>query len=227
MTSSKISDDPPLRTLPCVAFEGYRCIAMGELEFVARKVKEVMEKGEIAPIIILEEATSRLVEVDFRGSADEVVGRFRQDENNQPPVTGYTEKRGIGRPKLGVVAREVTLLPRHWEWLNRQPGGASVALRKLVEEARRSHQQKDRARESQESVHRFLSNLAGNLPGFEEALRAFYSKHYERFHVMVDPWPQDIRDHARKLAATAIRDEAALPESAPRNPAAHPPASAD
>lgn len=227
VTSARINPDRPWRTLPCVAFEGYRCIAVGELGFVARKVKEVMEKGEMAPIIILEEATSRPVEVDFRGSADDVVGRFRQDENNQPPVTGLPEKRGIGRPKLGVVAREVTLLPRHWEWLNRQPGGASVALRKLVEEARRCHQPKDRARESQESLHRFLSTLAGNLPGFEEALKAFYSKHYERFYEMIDPWPQDIRDHSRKLAAAAIRDEAALSGSAHPDPAAHPPAGTD
>src|ERR1043165_2680260 len=97
--------------------------------------------------------------------------------------------RGRGRPKLGVVAREVTLLPRHWEWLNGQPGGASVALRKLVEEAKRASHGKDRARQSQEAVHRFMYVVAGNLPGFEEASRAFYAGNQERFNAMVESWP--------------------------------------
>jgi hypothetical protein len=105
---------------------------------------------------------------------------------------------------LGVVAREVTLLPRHWEWLNGQPGGASVALRKLVEEARRANETKDRARRSQEAAYRFLSAMAGNLPGFEEATRAFFAGDRSRFDDMVEPWPADVRDHSRRMAAAAF-----------------------
>ncbi|MFY0534142.1 DUF2239 family protein [Nannocystis pusilla] len=37
----------------------------------------------------------------------------------EPPA-----RTGPGRPKLGVVSREVSLLPRHWEWLERQPSGS-------------------------------------------------------------------------------------------------------
>lgn len=112
--------------------------------------------------------------------------------------------RGPGRPKLGVVAREVTLLPRHWEWLNGQPGGASVALRKLVDEARRANDGKDRVRQAREAAYRFMSVMAGNERGFEEATRALFAGDRERFEEFVASWPADVRDHAKRLAAAAF-----------------------
>ena len=120
------------------------------------------------------------------------------------------EKRGRGRPKLGVVAREVTLMPRHWDWLDGQPGGASVALRKLVEAAKRSNQGRDRVRQAQEAVHRFMWAVAGSLPGFEEASRAFYRKEYQRFDEIIASWPPDVREHTRGLVKLVIQNEAAL-----------------
>jgi hypothetical protein len=101
---------------------------------------------------------------------------------------------------LGVVAREVTLLPRHWEWLNGQPGGASVALRKLVEEARRVNEGRDRERRAQEAAYKFMSAMAGNLPGFEEAIRALFAKDQERLEEWIRGWPEDIRAHVVRLA---------------------------
>ena len=102
------------------------------------------------------------------------------------------------------MAREVTLLPRHWDWLNSQPGGASVALRKLVEEARRTHAGKDRVRQSQEAAYRFMSAVAGNLPGFEEATRALFAANAARFDEEVARWPADVpRLTHGKLAAVA------------------------
>jgi hypothetical protein len=112
--------------------------------------------------------------------------------------------RGRGRPKLGVVAREVTLLPRHWQWLSVQPGGASVAIRKLVEEARKANAGKNRVRRAREVAYRFMSAMAGNLSGFEEATRALFGKDSERFQSLTDSWPRDVRDYARKLAAAAF-----------------------
>lgn len=120
--------------------------------------------------------------------------RAIQHEPSADPI------RGRGRPRLGVVAREVTLLPRHWDWLNSQPGGASVALRKLVEEARRTRGDNDRVREAQEAAYRFLNAIAGNLPGFEEALRALFAYDRRRFADLIAGWPQDVRDHAIQLA---------------------------
>ena len=99
------------------------------------------------------------------------------------------------------MAREVTLLPRHWEWLSAQPGGASVALRKLVEHARIAGQGSDRKRRAQESCYRFLSAMAGNEANFEEATRALFAGRRARFDEMTEPWPKDVRDHARRLAA--------------------------
>ena len=114
------------------------------------------------------------------------------------PRTG--EPRGRGRPKLGVVAREVTLLPRHWDWLAAQPGGASVALRKLVDEARRASGDKDRSAQARDAAYHFMSAMAGNLPQFEEASRALFADDRRRFTGLIADWPADIRDHIVKLA---------------------------
>jgi hypothetical protein len=108
------------------------------------------------------------------------------------------------------VAREVTLLPRHWDWLATQPGGASVALRKLVEEARRTNRGKDRVRLAKEAAYRFMSTLAGNEPGFEEAVRALFAGSEERFGSLVKNWPVDVANHAKKLAARAFEGTESL-----------------
>lgn len=120
-----------------------------------------------------------------------------------------TARGGPGRPKLGVVAREVTLLPRHWQWLSSQPEGASVVLRKLVEEARRANAGKDGVRRSQEAANRFMSVMAGDAPGFEEAARALFAGDAERFDQRVEGWPADLRDHAGTLARVALEDQPA------------------
>ena len=186
------------------AFEGQRCIATGDLKHVIRETKKVVDADPKGPILVFDADTSELVDVDFRGTADEVVTRLglTSDTAGDPLA-----KRGPGRPRLGVTAREVTLLPRHWEWLDEQPGGPSVALRKLVEMAKRTNKDKDRVRRAQESVHRFMWAMAGDLPGFEEASRAFYAGDPGRFIEIVQAWPADIRDHLLKLASAA--DQAA------------------
>jgi hypothetical protein len=194
----------------CTAFEGHQRIASGDLAHVAVNAKEILDRGEKAPVLIFDDVTGEQIEVDFRGTAKDVLERLETSagEGAATAARAHAEKvapRGPGRPKLGVVAREVTLLPRHWEWLNSQPGGASVALRKLVEEARRANQGKDRLRRSQEAAYRFLSALAGNLPGFEEAARALFAGNPDRFELQSESWPADVRDHARKLAAVAFQ----------------------
>jgi hypothetical protein len=183
------------------AFHGERCIASGDLAPVVRSAKEVLDQVEHASILIFENATCRQIEIDFRGTPDEVLQRLPPEGPDAESVEAEAPK--AGRPKLGVVAREVTLLPRHWEWLAAQPGGASVTLRKLVEEARRSSAAKDKARLAQEAANRFMMIMAGNLPGFEEASRALYRKDQVKFEQSIAGWPADIRDHVRRLAESA------------------------
>jgi uncharacterized protein len=194
----------------CTAFKGHRCIASGGLTEVALKTKAVIDQDEDSAVLVFDDTTSEVIEIDWRGTAEDVLRRLnqRREWGCETSDRARRERRGPGRPKLGVVAREVTLLPRHWEWLEEQPGGASVVLRKLVEAARRSSQGQDRARRSQEAVHRFMWAMTGDLPGFEEASRAFYARNEERFDAIIKTWPADIREHVRKLAATAMKDAA-------------------
>ena len=184
---------------PSIAFHGHRRLAAGPLHEVARAVKVATDDGVTDPIFIYDDSTGGVIDLDTRGSAEEVVARLAQRIAPEPPPPSE-ELRGRGRPKLGVVAREVTLLPRHWDWLSTQPGGASVALRKLVEQARRSSGDSDRRRASQEAAYRFMSFIAGDLPGFQEASRALFAYDRRRFGDLIAGWPEDVRDHVIKLA---------------------------
>jgi len=182
------------------AFQGPRRLVSGPAGEVALVVKRMAQRPD-EPIIIFEDATGRSIDFDLRGGDREVLARLAK--LMPPPVeedAPSTEPRGRGRPKLGVVAREVTLLPRHWEWLNAQPGGASVALRKLVEDARRASGDKDRERQARDAAYHFMSTMAGNLAQFEEASRALFGDDRRRFTGLIADWPADIRDHIVKLA---------------------------
>jgi hypothetical protein len=188
------------------AFAGPRCLAAGPLDVVAAAAKKAHDAGEQGPILLFVDDTGRPLELDLRGSWEEACRRLQP----LPPTPAAVDPdakeahRGPGRPKLGVVAREVTLLPRHWDWLSTQPGGASVALRKLIEEARKSSAGKDRVRAGQEAAYRILSAVAGNLPGFEEATRALFAGRKSQFDDLVSAWPENLPEHARRLAAAAF-----------------------
>jgi hypothetical protein len=185
------------------AFEGQRRIASGLLADVALAVKHA-ETRTTAPIAIYSDATGRPVDLDLRGSDDEIAARLRRtlpvETTEAGGTSGAAEPRGRGRPRLGVVAREVTLLPRHWDWLSAQPGGASVALRRLVDEARRANGERDRNRAARDAAYHFMSAMAGNLANFEEAARALYADDQRRLADLIAGWPDDIRDHVNKLA---------------------------
>jgi hypothetical protein len=188
----------------CVtAFIGQQRLASGPLAEVALAVMKASSGATVQPILIFDDANGRALDLDLRGTERDIVARLPPPaSNSETPVDDPTapEPRGRGRPKLGVVAREITLLPRHWEWLGAQPGGASVALRKLVEAARRSSGDLDRSRAARDAAYHFMSAMAGNLPGFEEASRALFADDRRRFVGLIAGWPGDIRDHIVKLA---------------------------
>lgn len=199
-----MSQNPGAQT--CIAFADAERIALGPIEDVARAARERLDRGDEPTVLVFDAETSRPVELDLRGTADEVVERLRKAEAAMAAAREAAEKaapRGPGRPKLGVVAREVTLLPRHWEWLSAQPGGASVTLRKLVERAR-SEDGGDRKREATDATYRFMLAMAGNEPGYEEANRALYRGDRDAFEALVEVWPADVRDHVLRLASEAF-----------------------
>ncbi|MDB4949081.1 MAG: hypothetical protein JWM27_1730 [Gemmatimonadetes bacterium] len=212
-------DAAPSRPARCTAFDGHRRLASGPLSEVAIQVKRAADNGAAGPLLIFDDATGRVIDVDTRGTEAEVAARLFAGAGSTEPndaasasaaptemAGGDDEapaRRGRGRPRLGVVAREVTLLPRHWEWLSTQRGGASVALRRLVEAARRASEGQDRERQARNAAYRFMHALAGDLPGFEEAARALFAGERERFGDLVAAWPKDVRDHAVALASAA------------------------
>jgi len=205
-----MSDDP---SRPCTAFQGHRLLRSGPLTEVALAVRTASDAGSADPILVFDDATGRVVDLDLRGSDADIMERLsgpsrppsgrRAASPGEAPAPAHGEAarpRGPGRPRLGVVAREVTLLPRHWEWLAAQPSGASAALRRLVDEARRMGGAPQARRAAQEAAYRFMQALGGDLPGYEEATRALFADDRAGLERHAAAWPEDVRAHALSLA---------------------------
>jgi len=176
------------------AFAGFRRIASGTRAEVIAKLRKLRKRTDDTAPFVFDDNTGDRLDLDLRSDAAPEAA---------PAAAEEQAARGVGRPRLGVVAREVTLLPRHWEWLGRQPGGASVALRRLVEEARRVNAGRDAERAAREAAYRFMTAIAGDLAGFEDATRALFAGDHARFEELVRRWPEDLRAHLHKLAAAA------------------------
>jgi hypothetical protein len=174
-------------------FDGPRQLASGALEDVAAAAATRRDSAQ--PVLVFSDATGSQVELDLRGTDEQVRARYRA-----APATQVEPARGRGRPRLGVVAREVTLLPDQWEWLAAQPGGASVVLRRLVQEARRTGSARERMRRAQERSYKVMVALAGDRPGFEEAARSLFAADVEAFRGRIQRWPEDVRAHLLRLA---------------------------
>jgi uncharacterized protein len=208
---------------PCRAFAGTTQIASGSLVEVATRAKAFVDEDSLAPLLVFDDETGAAIDLDLRGSPDEALARLGTPLAHRPGNRSFpkwpTESAGTGaredsaspsrgRPRLGVVGREVTLLPRHWSWLNEQPGGASAVLRRLVEEARRADSGKNQARTLREYAYRFMSAIAGDLPGFEEATRALFAGNAEAFDQHISDWPPDVRAHAQRMATRSFENAA-------------------
>lgn len=172
------------------AFAADRLVAAGPLDELLRRLKAHEARGG-APALVFEDGTGRQVDFDLRGTPEEVVARA-------------LPRPGPGRPRLGVVSREVSLLPEHWEWLEAQPSGISAALRRLVDAARRRAPHEERARRAREAANRFMTAVAGDRPGYEEATRALFAGDALHFARHIHRWPKDVREHAQKLASGAF-----------------------
>lgn len=176
------------------AFVGMDLLAAGNRDTVLEALKSCFDRDAGTLVLAFEDQTGKQVDFDLRGTLEDVLARYR-------PAPAHA---GPGRPRLGVVAREVSLLPRHWEWLQEQPSGASAAIRRLVDEARKRDPGEQQARRAVEAAGRVLSAIAGNLPGYEEASRALYARNREEFDAHIRGWPRDIRHYAERLVRGAF-----------------------
>jgi hypothetical protein len=188
-------------------FNGHKRIASGTLQVNALAVKRALASRVPSLLLTFCDQTGQVIDIDIRGGDAKMLARLppegHQLHGNESALIDSEESReprGRGRPKLGVVAREVTLLPRHWDWLATQPGGASVTLRKMVEEARRANVDRDRKRRASECAYHFMSAMAGDMAGFEEASRALFANDAAKFRQQTEAWPPDVRDYVRYLA---------------------------
>ncbi len=189
-------------TPSCTAFLGHRRVACGPYGEVA----QALQAADLSAggLLVFDDASGALV--DFPWPPGYVPAQPVGTSADGPELTASA---GVGRPRLGVVAREVTLLPRHWDWLAQQRGGASAALRRLVDEARRSQGDQDVQRLTKERAYRFMSAIGGGLPGFEEASRALFANDGAAFAGRTAHWPADVRAHLAWLA----RDAFPMPQS--------------
>ena len=179
------------------AFDSSKLFAQGTLDEVVLKIKRKLDKEDNSSILIFSDETGRTMDFNFQGSEKEVIKRLEIYVSGEEPASVNP---GPGRPKLGVISREVSLLPRHWEWLANQPGGASATIRKLVEEAKKKISGTVSLKQAQERTYKFMSTMAGDSTGFEEALRALYRKDMDGFQKYIQSWPKDVRIHALALA---------------------------
>jgi hypothetical protein len=176
------------------AFDGVEQVCQGPLFEVVARVKKRLGKAENSAILIFSDVTGKTMDINFQGSEKDVLGRLEMFvPKEQEAVVGP------GRPKLGVVSREISLMPRHWEWLATQPGGASATLRSLIEDAKKRSSEKVSGKQLQECAYRFMSVMAGDREGFEEALRALYRLDRKSFLTHIRSWPRDIKNHVMEM----------------------------
>jgi len=185
-----------------VAFEGHALLARGALADVGQAVRGRLAAGSQARLAVYDERSGRPVDLDCSGGDPAFV--------NEPAEAGASGieldaqgPRGPGRPKLGVVSREVSLLPRHWEWLAAQRGGASASLRRLVDAARKEGVAGQRVKDAVEVAHRFLWDLAGDLPDFEEATRALFAHDFAALERRTASWPAGVREQLARFLQPA------------------------
>lgn len=184
----------------CTAFLGTTRVAFGAYPLVAESLSALqLEQG--GGLLVFDDATGQLVDHPWP------IG-YVPAQPSAPPAEAEVQAAPapatVGRPRLGVVAREVTLLPRHWEWLAQQRGGASAALRRLVEDARKTYAEQDLQRQAKERAYRFMSAIAGGLPGFEEASRALFAHDAGAFAERIQAWPEDVRTHLERMSEGAF-----------------------
>ena len=188
-----------------IVFKGQDKLSAGPVSEVAKYLKSLVDQGDAPNYLIFKSSNGQQIDFDLGGSETDVEQRYGSSKHaSLADSAADTPPKTRGRPKLGVVGREVTLLPRHWEWLDRQRGGSSAALRRLIDAERKNNADEDRVRIAQDSTNRFIYAMAGNLAGFEEAVRALYAGDKAGFAQHIRSWPADIKQCTIDFARDAF-----------------------
>ncbi len=193
--------------LTYTAFAGDQLLVTDTLKEMLLRTKAYLDGPAALEVLIFEDQTGRQIDFDFRGTPDDVLARLGSHPLFCTVPDPSKAPSGPGRPRLGVVCREVSLLPRHWEWLEKQSGGSSAALRRLVDEARKREPEKEDVGALRDAAGKFMLALAGNLPHFEEVTRALYAGDYGQAGALTEDWPKDIAAHAVRLMARCAQAE--------------------
>ena len=185
------------------AFEVEKIFCSGPKIEVILAMKNELSKSPNKRFLCFEDTSGQQIDFDISGTKEEIIQRLSTHTITAPEPISADENKAIdkklGRPKLGVVPKEVTLLPRHWLWLGAQSGGASATIRRLVEQASKANSGENKRKKCQESAYRFLSAVAGNYPNYEEVLRAIFRDDEKMISNLTSEWPKDIVTYAQKL----------------------------
>lgn len=191
-------------TQAATAFNNTNKLANGPLIEVIMAMKTAIIENQNAKILCFLDENGAMIDFDLSGSNEQIIARlltqFKAPSTSEQIEIIETQSKA-GRPKLGVIAKEVTLLPRHWEWLGAQNGGASATLRRLVEIAAKESIGIAARKNAQNATYRFLQNIAGDFENYEEVLRAIFADDFEKMRNLMKNWPQDIQNYAQKLFA--------------------------
>ena len=169
------------------------CIGQGELTDVALAAHRFLRTHPDQSALILQDSTCQIIDLDLSG--DEAL---LERKANHYPIRSQAPVPDSKDPITG----EITLLPRHWQWLAEQGGNASATLRRLIDEARRDPKQKadNECRRRQQLTYRFCQALCGDFQGYEDALRALYAADKDSFKTHISTWPADFALRAEALA---------------------------
>lgn len=184
--------------LTYTAFEEFKIVSQGTLDDVAISVKHRLKEQGSSNILIFSDSTGRQIDLDLSGTDKQVLDRLKVFT-----TSSVQTQSGAGRPKLGVLPREISLLPSHWEWLLNQEGGSSAVIRNLIDEKMKT-QLIHKNKIAQERTYKFLSAHAGNLPSFEDAVRFLYRKDKKKFMDQISGWPKDVLKYTLSLSSDAF-----------------------
>lgn len=172
------------------AFRGDTRIITDSLFNVALALQKQSEMN----VLVFNDQTGQQIDLDLSGSEDDLKQRYTEVE--------YVKK--VGRPKLGVISREITLQQKHWNWLDQQSSSASAVIRKLIDKELNDPSSESNIMLAKQAIDHFMLAMLGNMPNYEEATRALYQGNKSHFLALIHNYPKDLKVYLELKAQTAF-----------------------